>query len=236
MSDYDIFFKFYDQVMGDREKSARDILAYIQAYAPHAKKVLELACGTGSVLNILSPKYEVSGLDLSEGMLKIASKKLPWVKLYHQNMVDFKIDEKFDVILCVFDSVNHILDFGGWKKLFTNVHDHLGPHGIFIFDINTQEKLIRVIKESPWVKPFEENIMIMNVVDEDSEVSNWNIKIFQKKESNMYELHEENIREISFPIKKIENELKNIYTEVIIKDKIRKSPELPADSVYFICS
>lgn len=236
MSDYDIFFKFYDQVMGDRAKSTQDIIAYIQEYAPHTKKVLELACGTGSVLKILSQKYEVSGLDLSEGMLNAASEKLPWVKLYHQNMVDFKIDEKFDVILCVFDSINHILDFEDWKNLFINVRNHLSPKGIFIFDINTQEKLIRTIKESPWVKPFEENIMIMNVVDGGNEVSNWNIKIFQKKENNMYELHEENIREISFPIEKIENELKNIYTEVIRKDKIRKSPELPADSIYFICS
>jgi SAM-dependent methyltransferase len=151
-------------------------------------------------------------------------------------MVDFKIDEKFDVILCVFDSINHILDFEDWKKLFMNVRNHLSSNGVFIFDINTQEKLIRTIKESPWVKPFEENIMIMDVVDGGNEVSNWNIKIFQKKENNMYELHEENIREISFPMEKIENELKYIYTEVVIQDKIRKSPETAADSVYFICS
>lgn len=235
MTNYDTFFKFYDQVMGDREKSSKDILDFIHEYFPDAKKVLELACGTGSVLKFLAKRYEIHGLDLSKGMLKVAYEKVPGAKLYHENMVDFTLDEKFDVILCVFDSINHILDFEDWKKLFTNVRDHLSPNGIFIFDINTQEKLIRAIKESPWVKPFEENIMIMNVVDGGNEVSNWNIKIFQKKENNMYELHEENIREISFPIEKIENELKNIYTEVIIKDKIRKSPELPADSIYFIC-
>lgn len=44
MQNYDKFFKFYDQVMGDREKSSRDIINYIQEYSPHAKKVLELAC------------------------------------------------------------------------------------------------------------------------------------------------------------------------------------------------
>lgn len=46
MTNYDTFFKFYDQVMGDREKSSKDILNYIQEYSPQAKKVLELACGT----------------------------------------------------------------------------------------------------------------------------------------------------------------------------------------------
>lgn len=66
MTNYDKFFKFYDQVMGDREKSSKDILNYIQECAPKAKKVLELACGTGSVLKYLAEKYEVYGLDLSK--------------------------------------------------------------------------------------------------------------------------------------------------------------------------
>lgn len=66
MSNYDKFFKFYDQVMGEREDSAIDILGYIHEFTPHVKKVLELACGSGSVLTFLTEKYEVHGLDLSE--------------------------------------------------------------------------------------------------------------------------------------------------------------------------
>ncbi len=150
-------------------------------------------------------------------------------------MIDFIIDEKFDVILCVFDSINHLLDFEDWKKMFVNVKKHLSPNGLFIFDINTQEKLVRTIEESPWIKQFDENLMIMDVADGGNEVSNWNIKIFEKKANNMYELHEENICEISFPTKKIEKELSSIYSEIITKDKIRRTPEMPADSVYFIC-
>lgn len=98
-------------------------------------------------------------------MLQVAAEKVPNAKLYHQSMVDFSIDEKFDVILCVFDSINHLLDFEDWKKMFANVRKHLNPKGLFIFDINTQEKLVRTIEESPWIKPFDNNIMIMDVVD-----------------------------------------------------------------------
>lgn len=235
MSNYDKFFKFYDQVMGEREDSARDILGYIQEFTPHAKKVLELACGSGSVLTFLAEKYEVHGLDLSEWMLQIAREKIPNAKLYHQNMVDFEIDEKFDVILCVFDSINHLLDFENWKKVFIDAKNHLNPGGLFIFDMNTQEKLIRTIEESPRVKPFDENIMIMDVTDAGKEISNWNIKVFEKKDEKMYELHEENICEISFPIEDVENELKKTYSEVIVRDKFRKSPRAYLQSVYFIC-
>lgn len=235
MINYDKFFKFYDQVMGDREKSSKDILSFICEHTPHAKKVLELACGTWSVLKFLGEKYEVHWLDLSEWMLQIASQKVPQAKLYHQNMVNFTIDEKFDVILCVFDSINHLLDFQDWKKMFANVKKHLSPNGLFIFDINTQEKLTRTIAESPWVKPFDDNIMIMDVVDAGSWVSNWNIKIFEKKDKQNYELHEENIHEISFPIEQIEDELKKIFDTIFVKERFRKTPDSYLQSVYFIC-
>lgn len=168
-------------------------------------------------------------------MLQVAREKIPNAKLYHQNMVDFEIDEKFDVILCVFDSINHLLDFENWKKVFIDAKNHLNPGGLFIFDMNTQEKLIRTIEESPWVKPFDENIMIMDVTDAGKEISNWNIKVFEKKDEKMYELHEENICEISFPIEDVENELKKTYSEVIVRDKFRKSPRAYLQSVYFIC-
>lgn len=98
-------------------------------------------------------------------MLQVAAGKVPSAKLYHQNMVDFSIDKKFDVILCVFDSINHLIEFEDWKKMFVNVKKHLSPNGLFIFDINTQEKLVRTIEESPWVKQFDESIMIMDVAD-----------------------------------------------------------------------
>ena len=45
-------------------------------------------------------------------MLSIARRKVPQAKLFHQNMVDFRIDRGFDVICCrVFDSINHIRRF-----------------------------------------------------------------------------------------------------------------------------
>lgn len=51
----------------------------------------------------------------------------------------------------------------------------------------------------------------------------------------MYELHEENIHEISFPMKQVEDELKNIFDFILIKEKFRRTPEDYLQSVYFIC-
>lgn len=48
----------------------------ISKYSPNAKILLEIACGTGNVLSEFASKYEISVLDLSEGMLAVARKNL----------------------------------------------------------------------------------------------------------------------------------------------------------------
>src|SRR6202046_1145586 len=109
MPSYEIFGRFYDAVMGDGSESAKRVSELLRVSKPDARKVLELGCGTGSILKHLQDSYEVSGLDLSNKMLSIARKKVPRAKLWRQNMVDFQIDERFDAVLGVFDSFNNVV-------------------------------------------------------------------------------------------------------------------------------
>src|SRR6516225_12296496 len=92
MTSYERFGEFYDAVMGDRWAAAEQVMELIQAAKPDAKNVLELGCGTGSILKRLQDAYEVSGLDISGKMLSVARKKVPRSKLFRQDMVDFRID------------------------------------------------------------------------------------------------------------------------------------------------
>ena len=68
----------------------------------NATNLLELACGTGSMLKHLARDFEVSGVDLSRHMLSIARRKVPPAKLFQENIVTFSLPEPFDVICCVF--------------------------------------------------------------------------------------------------------------------------------------
>ena len=86
MASYDIFGNFYDAVMGDRADASEQLRRLIRRASPKAKNILELACGTGSVLKHLSKYYDVWGLDLSRKMLSIARKKVPQARLSRQNM------------------------------------------------------------------------------------------------------------------------------------------------------
>ena len=236
MASYDIFGKFYDAVMGDRANATERLRGFIRKANPKAKNLLELACGTGSVLKHLSKYYDVWGLDLSRKMLSIARKKVPEARLSRQNMVTFHLQLKFDVICCVFDSMNHVASFTHWKQLFGNVHQHLSASGVFIFDINTQKKLDRHIAEPSWVHRFGNNFLIMKVTGmRKKNGSNWNIKVFERIRGNRYLLHEEDIQEVSFPTRKIVRALGVHFPSVEISDTQRKSPSTESDRLYFIC-
>ena len=113
MTSYEKLDRFYDAAMGDRIEMASYIRRLIRRHKPRARTLLELACGTGAILQILVKSYDVVGLDVSPQMLSIASKKLPQVKFFQRSMVSFDLGKKFDVIICVFDSINHVLKFRG---------------------------------------------------------------------------------------------------------------------------
>ena len=137
------------------------------------------------------------------------------------------------MIFCVFDSINHIRRFYGWKKVFANARRHLTPVGCFIFDINTQRKLERHISEPPWVHRFERNLLIIDVRALPSGGSNWNVKVFEKMNGNRYALHEEDIVEVSFPLPQILAALSDQYAKVRVIDPERTRPSAKSERLFF---
>jgi SAM-dependent methyltransferase len=234
MPGYEILGKFYDAVTGDRAGEAGRLHKLIRAAKPDASKVLELGCGTGSILRYLQQNYEVSGLDTSAKMLAIAREKVPEAKLFRQDMIDFRIDDRFDVIYCVFDSMNHVRRFADWRKVFARVRQHLSPGGCFIFDINTQQKLERHIAEPPWVHRFGENVLIIDVTALPNGASTWNIRVFEHVKNNRYALHEEDIEEVSFPVEKIVVALRRHFAKVRVIDPERSRPTAKSERLFFV--
>jgi SAM-dependent methyltransferase len=236
MPAYEIFGKFYDAVMGDRVVAAEQLQNLIRDANPKAANLLELGCGTGSLLKHLQRNYEVSGLDASRRMLSIARLKVPRAKFFRQDMVDFHLDDRFDAICCVFDSINHVRRFSDWKRVFAGVRRHLSPGGCFIFDINTQRKLERVIAAPPWVHRFGKNLLIIDVTGLPKHASNWNIKVFEHRNTNRYLLHEEDIVEVSFPSQKIVAALRAHFAKVRVIDPDRPRPGVKSERLFLIAT
>jgi len=236
MTSYERFAEFYDAVMGDRRAAAEQVMELIRAVKPDAKNVLELGCGTGSIVKCLEDAYEVSGLDVSGKMLSVAREKVTRSKLFQQDMVDFRIDGRFDVIFCVFDSINHVRRFSDWKKMFAAVRRHLSPGGCFIFDINTQRKLERLIAGPPWVHRFGRNLLIIDVTALPSGGSNWNIKVFEHLNGSRYALYEEDIVEVSFPLPQVVAALRTHFMKVLVFDPDRSRPSAKSERLFFTAS
>ena len=122
---------------------------------------LDLCCGTGSALNILSDAgIKMSGLDQSAEMLAIAAKKLKnkKIKLYQKSLPLFKLldntDSKkivqFDLITSFYDSLNYMQSEKDLFTAFQSVQKHLQPGGWFIFDMNTPKALKTIWDEQTY--------------------------------------------------------------------------------------
>jgi SAM-dependent methyltransferase len=101
-------------------------------------RVLDLACGTGSSsLPYLQRGFDVTGVDLSPEMLEVARVKLPGVPLFAQGFTELDLPDRFDLISCVFDSLNNLTDPQDLERAFARVFAHLRPGAWFVFDMNT---------------------------------------------------------------------------------------------------
>ena len=91
------------------------------------KKILELGCGTGRhTKRLVGQGNIVMGIDLSEGMLSQAKKKLPNIDFIHADFLNYQFENNsFDKIL-VSLVLEHITDL---DLFFQKVHSILKPYG-----------------------------------------------------------------------------------------------------------
>lgn len=149
MSSYDVLAGCYDRLTYDVDYSAW--ADYIEKHFKKrplpGKTVLDLACGTGSLTRELALRgYELIGVDQSPEMLAEAAEKNRGVSPIEpiflcQSMEKLDLYGTIDACVCCLDSVNYVTDPKKLARAFQRVHLFLMPGGLFLFDVNTPEKL-----------------------------------------------------------------------------------------------
>gem|GEM_PF-5924833 len=86
-------------------------------------------------------------------------------------------------------------------------HKHLNKNGILIFDINTLFEFESITRDFAQFYTFGDDVVCLEMFKKTSHFE-WLIKIFSHKSGNDFELITEVVEENSFPISKIEKELK----------------------------
>ena len=140
---YKVFSKLYDKFMefsdyGSWEKQVKELIKEGQ---PNGKTLLDIGCGTGELLLRMAKNYQCDGMDLSEEMLKIAQRKLKHreVRLFLGDMVEFDTGYKYDIMVSLFDTVNHMVSVEELESHLESVVNSLNNGGIYIFDVVDRE-------------------------------------------------------------------------------------------------
>lgn len=218
MADYQEFAQFYDLLMGNGSSRSSRILEAIERFDMDATSLLELGCGTGSVLVGLESIPTLVGLDASPEMLSAAAQKVPSAQLVLGDMTSFDLGARFDVVACVFDTVNHLVTFDEWGSLFSNVARHLRPGGLFIFDLNTIGRLRQLAASPPWVHDFGGNTLIMDVRNDGDDMTVWDIRVFSPSQGGEFSLHQESIRELGVSLDAVRTALVTEFELLLEED------------------
>jgi len=127
--------------------------------------VLELACGSGSLLAAIAKKgYEIIGLDLSTEMLRLAKERISQlpvevqgrIHLYREDMSNFQLSRKFGLI---FIADNSFREFDTKEQMLSClrcVYQHLGPDGRFLMTVRRFEptKFVNGRRDWAWSEPI----------------------------------------------------------------------------------
>lgn len=137
---YDAIADGYDLLTGgyahDRWLERLERLA--RRHGLQGVRLLDVACGTGaSFLPLLRRGYQVTACDLSAAMLAHARRKAPEVALHQADMRQLPRFGRFDLITCIDDALNYLLEEHELEAALRGFARNLGPGGLVLWDLNT---------------------------------------------------------------------------------------------------
>ena len=180
------------------EAFGEQLLLWLNQNDVKVENSMDLGCGTGVLCEILHANgIKSRGMDFSEGMIAIAKERNSEICYEVADMVTFCPEERFDLVTCTGDALNHIMKLEDIDQIFKNVYTYLNEGGHFIFDVLSE-------KEVPMAEPidldFSDDVKAQFMVthDEDGHI---NLK------TTVYETNgeqfEENIKETVHDVKEI---------------------------------
>lgn len=156
------FAKYYDQIYlkrNDYKNESEVVQDIIRRFERKpSKTLLDVGCGTREHLKYLSRHFHCTGLDISREMIKTARVKVPNARLKIANMINFKLQGKFDVITCLFSSIGYVQSFKNLARTLRNFHNHLTDDGLTLVE--------------PWVfrKDFRQGTVAIDTYEDERKV------------------------------------------------------------------
>ena len=180
-------WNYFPEIFGEQ------LLEWLEKNQLTVKTSLDLACGTGVLCEILHRHgVEVRGMDFSEGMIQIARERNPEIAYEVADMITYRPEQRFDLVTCTGDALNHIHNPEDVEQIFKNIYGYLEKGGHFIFDILKEEQ---DSQEEPVDLDFSEEIKAQFRILQDPEgMIHLKTAVFENGEFQF----EEHIREVIY--------------------------------------
>ncbi len=141
MSVFDDYAQYYNLLYRDKDYAA-EVVYIEQLLHQHSAKpvhsILDLGCGTGNHDFIFAQKgYDVTGVDLSEQMVAIATSRatdIPNVHFLCGNAQEIQIGKEFDAVISLFHVMSYQTSNSALSSCLKNAYTHLKQDGLFLFD------------------------------------------------------------------------------------------------------
>ena len=241
MNAYHELARSYDRLTNDV-----DYAAVVDFYREILKKegcrprtAVDLACGTGSVSLLLAKAgLQVIGVDCSEEMLTVAQQKcadLEKMPVFScQRLEKLRLPKAVDLAVCALDSLDYITDPAQCARAIKRVYKILNPGGIFIFDVNTPEKL-RAMDGQVFLDEDEDVYCVWRgSFDEQTNICSYGMDLFQREGSAWRRSFEEH-QEYAYSQPQLAEFLKEAgFTHIrVYGDRRFSSPEKGEQRIYF---
>lgn len=234
---YNTFALFYDRLTENADYKVRSdyISNFFSRYGNGGNRVLDLACGTGTLCSLFNKKgYNVTGVDLSPDMLTVAKAKCPDSQFICEDISDFNANEKFDFCTCTLDSINHLDDINAVKKCFLSVYNCLDFGGIFVFDVNTIYKHNEILAENTFV--FDEDDFFLSWDNE--ALGNNRVRIlldFFIFNGKNYDRFSEDFVETAYSVEELISALNDFEIIGIYDEFSENAHKADSERIYFVC-
>ena len=203
------------------------------------RTAVDLACGTGSITVLLAQEgLRVIGVDLSPEMLCVAQQKAQKLEtpplFVCQDLSRLRLPRGVDLAVCALDSLDYITEPEACAEAIRRVYQALNPGGIFIFDVNTPEKL-RAMDGQVFLDEDDDVYCVWRgCFDEQENVCSFGMDLFQRSGDVWHRTFEEH-REYAYTEEQLRTYLKaaGFNSIRVYGDRLFESPRPGEQRIYF---
>lgn len=203
------------------------------------RTAVDLACGTGSVSWLLAEQgLEVTAVDMSEDMLTVASQKVSACekppRFVCQRLEQLHLPRGVDLAVCALDSLDYIVEPDKCREALKRIYKVLNPGGVFIFDVNTPEKL-RAMDGQVFLDEDEDVYCVWRgEFDEETNICSYGMDLFQRQGNHWLRSFEEH-REYAYSQEQLTAYLQEAgFSHIeVYADRRFEAPQAGEQRIYF---